>query len=182
MEIEQPNVELIAEDEIFKTVRIYDEYYEKYLISNYGRLYSIKSQKILTGTITHYGYLRFHLRVDGRHKYIQAQRLVGFAFVFNPRPDKFNTVNHKNENPLNNKWTNLEWTDDKGNLNWATCQKRRSVQRTKKVLQFDLNNNLIAEFESLPKIKEKLGYNGSVICTHIKNSEPYDGYYWRHAS
>ncbi len=182
METEQPNVELIAEDEIFKTVRIYDEYYENYLISNYGRLYSLNCNMILSQRVDGHGYIRYRLSVKGKLKYIEAQRLVAFNFVVNPQPDKFNTINHKNEHPLDNKWTNLEWCDDKWNLNWATCQNRRAAQRAKKVLQLDLNNDLIAEFESLPEKKEKLGYNGSVICNKIKSGEPYQGYYWRHAS
>ncbi|MDF1496325.1 hypothetical protein [Caproiciproducens sp. CPB-2] len=182
MKTEQPNVELIAEDEIFKTVRIYDEYYQNYLVSNYGRVYSKNVNRFLYQGIDNHGYTRFKIYKNGKEKKISGQRLVAFAFVKNPQPDKFNTVNHKNEIKTDNFYLNLEWTDDRGNLNWATCQKRRSTQRAKKVLQFDLNNNLIAEYDSLPDIKKKLGYNGSVICNRIKSGEPYQGYYWRHTS
>lgn len=182
MRTEQPNVELIAKDERFKTVRIYDEYYENYLISNYGRVYSLNVNRFIYYSIDSYGYVRYKIHKNGKTRYISGQRLVAFSFVKNPQPDKFNTVNHIDENPLDNKWTNLEWCNDKWNLNFGTCQKRRAAQRAKKVLQFDLNNNLIAEFESLPEIKEKLGYNGSVICQRIKSGESYKGYYWRHAS
>lgn len=182
MKIQQPNVELIAEDEIFKTVKIYYVYYPNYLISNYGRLYSLNVKRFLYKGIDNHGYTRFKIYKNGKEKKISGHRLVAFAFVTNPQPDKFNTVNHIDENPLNNKWTNLEWCDEKWNLNWATAQKRRAVQRAKKVLQFDLHNNLIAEFESLPEIKKKLGYNSSVICNRIKSGKPYNGYFWRHAS
>lgn len=180
MKQEQPKVDLIAKDEIFKKVRIYNEYYDNYLISNYGRLYSLNNNSILSQRIDTNGYIRYRVYKNGKVKYTSGQRLVAFAFVNNPQPDKFNTVNHIDENPLNNKWTNLEWCDDKWNLNWATAQKRRAKQRAKKVYQYDLGNHLIAEFEGLPEIKSKLGYHGSVICNHIKSGIPYDGYYWSH--
>lgn len=128
MKTEQPNVKLIAEDEIFKTVRIYDEYYENYLISNYGRVYSLNVKRIIYEGETKGGYTRFKIHKNGKTKYISGQRLVAFAFVINLHPDKYNTVNHLDENPKNNKWTNLEWTTDKGNLNYGSAQKRRAAQ------------------------------------------------------
>lgn len=182
MKTEQPNVKLIAEDEIFKTVRIYDEYYPNYLISNYGRLYSLNVKRFLYEGIDNSGHSRYKIYKNNKEKKISGHRLVAFVFVLNPQPDKYDVVHHKDENKLNNYFLNLAWTDTIGNLNAGSCQNRRAAQRAKKVLQFDLNNNLIAEFKSLPEIKEKLGYHGSVICNKIKSGEPYDGYYWRHAS
>lgn len=182
MKTKQPNVELIEQDEIFKTVRISNEYYKNYLISNYGRVYSLNVERFIYHSIDNHGYVRYKLRKNGKTKYISGQRLVAFSFVKNYQPNIYNTVNHLDENPLNNKWTNLEWTNDKGNLNWASAQERRAAQRRKKVLQYDLNNKLIAEFSGLPEVNKKLGYSKPVIWSHIKSGIPYDGYYWSHAS
>lgn len=93
----QPNIELIAEDEEFKTVVIYDETYPNYLISNYGRVYSLKANRIKYFSIDNKGYTRFILSKNGKIKAISGHRLVAFAFVVNPQPDEYNTVNHLDE-------------------------------------------------------------------------------------
>ena len=160
-QIEQPKIPLIANDEEFKIVKIYDEYYDNYLISNYGRVYSLHCNRIIYQRVGTHGYISYKLYKNGKIKYIAGQRLVAFSFVSNPNPDKFNIVNHKDENPKNNKWTNLEWCDDKWNLNWGSAQERRAAKRSKRVLQFDLENNLIAEYKSLPDLFSKTGYHGS---------------------
>jgi hypothetical protein len=174
------DIQKIAKDEEFKKVVINGESFDNYLISNYGRVYSLHSKRILHRKINNYGYVRFKLYKDGKIKYISGHRLVAFAFVVNPKPGIYNTVNHLDENKQNNKWTNLEWTNDKGNLNWKDCQKRRSKQREKKIFQYDLNKNLIAEYNSFPELRKQNGYTPSVICNHIKNGIPYDGYIWKH--
>ncbi len=180
-QVEQPNVELVAEDEEFKVAKIYDEYYENYLISNYGRVYSKNVNRIIYFSIDQYGYTRFKLHKNGKTKYISGQRLVAFAFVPNGDPEKYNTVNHKDEfDKTNNKWTNLEWCDDKWNINWATAQKRRAAKRSKKVFQYDLNNNLIAEYESLPDLFAKTGYYPSTMCGVCRKEKIYKGYYWKY--
>lgn len=169
-------------DEKFRTVKIYDEVYPNYYISNYGRVWSCNVNRFMSYKIDSYGYVRYRLHTNGKEKYISGQRLVAFRFVRNPKPDEYNVVHHKDENPLNNYYKNLMWTDDKCNLNWKDTQKRRAAKRMKKVAQFDLAGNLLMTFMGLPEIKDKLGYNGSVICNHIKNGIEYDGYYWRHVS
>lgn len=178
-----PQIDKIAGDEEFKTAFSNGEYFENYLISNYGRVYSLNCKRILSKKIDSHGYVRYKLFKDGKEKYISGQRLVAFGFVKNPKPEKYNTVNHLDEDTQNNKWTNLEWCDDKWNLNWASCQKRRSAQRAKKVLQFDLNNNIVAEFESLPKAAKAIDCSITPIwrrCNCLDKTQ-YKNYYWRYA-
>lgn len=180
-EVNQFQITLIADDEEFKTVRIYNEYYDNYLISNYGRVYSLHCNRFIYQKIDTHGYISYKLYFKGKEKYISGQRLVSFSFVSNPKPDKYNIVNHIDENPSNNKWTNLEWCDDKWNLNWATAQKRRAAKRSKKVLQYDLDNNFIAEYKSLPELYSKTGYWPAKMCKVCRNQELYHGYYWKYA-
>lgn len=180
-QIEQPKIPLIVNDEEFKIVKIYDEYYDNYLISNYGRVYSLNRNIILSKRIDSHGYIKYKLSKKGKYKYITAHRLVAFSFVENIYPDKYNTVLHKDDNPTNSKWTNLMWGTCKMNLNWNDCQKRRAAKRSKKVLQFDLENNLIAEYKSLPDLFSKTGYHASKMCKVCRNEELYNGYYWKYA-
>lgn len=46
-----------------------------------------------------------------------VHRLVALAFI--PNPNKYTQVNHKDENPTNNRVENLEWCDAKYNTNYS---------------------------------------------------------------
>ena len=50
-----------------------------------------------------------HQRVSIKHKLYYVERLVGESFIPNPKPGEYNVVRHKNDDPLNNHYTNLEW-------------------------------------------------------------------------
>ena len=69
------------------------------------------------------GYKRVTLSKDGIEKQYSVHRLVAEAFIDNP--ENLPCVNHKDENPRNNIWTNLEWCTHKYNINYGTCQQRK---------------------------------------------------------
>ena len=46
-----------------------------------------------------------------RHNSVLVHRLLAFTFVHNPRPDIFKTVDHINNNPYDNRVTNLRWVN-----------------------------------------------------------------------
>lgn len=60
---------------------------------------------------------------DGNVTKISIHRLI--ATVFIPNPDNLPIVNHKDENPGNNRADNLEWCTNEYNLNYGTAPKRR---------------------------------------------------------
>ena len=68
------------------------------------------------------GYIRVHLSVDGKSKWYSVHRLVAAAFC--TKPDGMDIVNHLDNNPSNNHFSNLEWTDYVGNMQHATRQGR----------------------------------------------------------
>ena len=176
-----PNVELLAKDEIFKTVCINNEIYENYLISNYGRLYSLNNMMILSKRKSNDGYLRSRLYKNGKIKYISTHRLVAFAFVKNPYPQYFNTVNHKDENKLNPKWDNLEWCDDKYNLNYGTAVERRKMKCNKTVLQYDIEKNHISTFDSLCSVEKYTGLSRRTIARYCHSGKSCKDYYFSYA-
>lgn len=66
-------------------------------------------------TLSNKGYLFLSLRNESGRKQQRIHRLVALHFVPNPDPIKYNVVNHLDGNKQNNHYTNLEWTDVKGN-------------------------------------------------------------------
>ena len=90
--------------EIFKDI---PQYGGKYQISNYGRVWSVISQKYLKSSPVK-GYLRVSMIApNGKRKDEFIHRLVALTFLDNP--NKYPCVNHKDENKLNNNVDNLEW-------------------------------------------------------------------------
>ena len=84
--------------EIWKVVKGRDAY----KVSNRGRVYSIKRDKVLTQSISTSGYVRVSLDTIG----YSVHRLVSTAFI--PNPDNKPFVNHIDGNKKNNYVTNLE--------------------------------------------------------------------------
>lgn len=104
----------MLENEVWKDAKYYEG---KYQISNYGRVWSIRSQKILS-PLWSKGYAFYKLySKNGKVKTEQAHRLVAIAFI--PNPEKLPQVNHKDENPANNYVDNLEWCTAKYNCNYG---------------------------------------------------------------
>lgn len=81
--------------------------YENYRVSNFGRVYSLYKNKILSPTIAQTGYLQFCLCKDHNKKTFCVHRLVAITFIDNPL-NKLE-VNHRDGHKLNNYVDNLEW-------------------------------------------------------------------------
>ena len=82
-----------------------------YQVSNLGRVKSLnfnhtKKERVLKGNPDKDGYLRVTLFKNGRKTY-RIHQLV--ALVFIPNPNNYPVINHKNENPSDNRVENLEW-------------------------------------------------------------------------
>lgn len=71
-----------------------------------------------------HGYADIQLTKNKKITWFRLHRLVAEAFI--PNPDSLPLVNHKDENPLNNKVSNLEWCTYKHNNNYGTRNKRIS--------------------------------------------------------
>jgi hypothetical protein len=93
--------------EIWKPIKGYN----KYLISNHGRIISFNyiKEKILKPFKTVNGYLNIVISKNGNLKNILIHRLVAETFIENPNPEKYNQVNHIDKNKENNHYLNLEW-------------------------------------------------------------------------
>lgn len=130
-------------EEIWKNIPGYEGIY---VVSNFGKVKSLQRtrkgsygsimivyEKILNHKIDKDGYHIVTLSKEGKTKCIGVHRLVAQAFLknFNNLP----MVNHKDEDPSNNRVDNLEWCDVKYNNNYGT--------KIERMLNTKLNNGTI---------------------------------------
>lgn len=93
-------------------------YEDLYLVSTNGKVYSIRSHKILAPRKHNAGYLRVTLSRNGERKDAYIHRLMCEAFFGTPN-DGRNYVNHLDEDPAHNQITNLEWTTNSNNIKYS---------------------------------------------------------------
>ena len=156
----------MIEIEEFRDIPGYEGLYE---VSNLGRVR--RNGKILK-PYDNDGYLRVDLFKNGIVRKFLIHRLVAQAFI--PNPKNLPQINHKDEDKTNNTVENLEWCDNKYNINYSLA---------KPVLQFDLNGNFIKEWPSAKKVEEELGIhqqNISSCCLGRYGLKTTGGFIWKY--
>ena len=127
-------------------------YEDLYLVSTNGKVYSIRSHKILAPRKHNAGYLRVTLSRNGERKDAYIHRLMCEAFFGTPN-DGRNYVNHLDENPAHNQITNLEWTTNSNNIKYSW--ERHREERAK---YFQENSSLKIGVVGIDKqTKEEIG-------------------------
>ena len=91
--------------------------YEKYQVSNHGKVKNNKTNKILKPYQTQKGYLTVGFWLNGKKKRLYIHRLVAQAFLLNPQD--FPEVNHINGSKTDNCLCNLEWVSGRANISHA---------------------------------------------------------------
>ena len=82
---------MLENSEIWKDVKGYEGLYQ---VSNLGRIWNVKTQRILKPIDTGRGYFRVHLTAkNGKRKQELIHRLAAIAFI--PNPFGLPQVNHK---------------------------------------------------------------------------------------
>lgn len=138
-----------------------------YYISNFGRVYSVKTNKILKAAINSTGYLIVSLYYSKKQKTFKVHRLVALSFVSGKSKTK-NEVNHKDCDKLNNYAYNLEWCTRLQNQLHAI--KNNRLKKPKRITLSDYSTRTI-KF-----IKKKLiiGYSKNYIKLElIHNDDKY---------
>lgn len=103
--------------------RILDDWPD-FRISNLGRIYSIRRDRLVKASLDEHGYFRVNLSRDRVWKKIRVHRLVALLFVEGYFPGAH--VKHKDGDTTNNAFSNLEWVDN-GDL--ASHASRKSKER-----------------------------------------------------
>lgn len=172
-------------NEIWKPVVGYEDYYE---ISSMGRVRSLdrydnlkhfRKGEIKTLTKDKNGYLYVSLWKDGKQKVHKVHRLVALHFI--PNPNNYPMINHKDENPSNPIYTNLEWCDGLYNQNYGTVNERRGKSLSTPILEFDLNMNFIKKWNGMKEIERETGIlyqNISKCCRGVRKQ--CNGSIWKY--
>ena len=154
------------------------EGFENYEVSNLGKVRNIKSGIMLKPWITKDGYLRHCLYKHNKRKNLLLHRIIATAFIDNP--EKKPQINHIDENKLNNDLSNLEWCTERENAIHGTRTKRVAEKCFKKVIQLDLNDNVLNEFESMTQAEQETGASVSHISSCCNGKRKSAGRFkWR---
>ena len=159
-----------------------------YQVSNMGRVKSLGrkdrfgrviKERILEPAVTHNGYLRVGLHVDGKRKMLRVHRLVCEAFHENP--DNKSEVNHVNEDKTDNRACNLEWSTRTENCNHGSRNERVAKALSKPIGQFSLDGKLIKVWQAAWAARRQTGFDQGYVgaVARGKFKQAY-GYIWKY--
>ncbi len=181
---------------------VYDcEPYEKYQVSNLGRILSLNYRntgraKLMELFDNGDSYLCVNLSKNKETKMCYVHRLVAETFLENPENKP--QVNHKDEDKTNNfvflnedgsidkEKSNLEWSTPKENSNHGTRNERISKamtngKKSKPVIQLSLSGEFIREWESTHECGRN-GFNQCNICQCCNGKrKSHKGFRWEYA-
>lgn len=150
--------------------------YERYQVSNFGRIKSLyfknskTKERILKLTKNRQGYLVVNLYDElGKVKMFLVHRLVAEHFLDNS--DNLPCINHKNELKDDNRVENLEYCSYEYNINYGTARKRHADKLSKPILQYTKDGKFVKEWSS-SKEAERAGYHhASNVCNGLRKSD-----------
>lgn len=170
-----------------------------YLVDETGKIWSNKTHKYLKPAYTHGGYASVELFNGKGSRRLLIHRIVAKCFL--PNPSKLPQVNHKDENPKNNRVDNLEWCTAKYNMNYGNgaktrhlkidyskpCYRENAIKNGMKVarpvLQFNIEGTLIERFSSAKEASKKTGADHSHIidcCKGKPHRYTAGGFVWKY--
>ena len=169
-------------NEEFKDIEGFEGHYQ---ISNYGRILSLTKWCSKTNSFYErlmikknqknkkYNYIcwRITLSKNNIKKCFLIHRLVAKAFI--PNCDNLSEVNHKDENPLNNRVDNLEWCNRLYNANYGFGLKTRDVKRSKPIIQYTKDGKFRKIYINANEIKNNTNYKISNITNCCNGKENY---------
>ncbi len=135
--------------------------------NNLGQIWDIKKNDWVPYAFRSFmGYGKYHsgtgyLCCSLNGKLCNVHILVAKAFI--PNPDNLPCVNHRNENPSDNRVENLMWCTYKDNSNWGTLPERRKQwgrKKAKRIAMIDDDGNTIDVFDTISDAERVLKNRG----------------------
>ncbi len=168
--------------------------FEGYFINVDGQVKSKRSFKgtkeiILKPSKNQQGYITYNLMKNGKVYRKPLHRLLMETFI--PNINNLPCINHIDGNILNNSLDNLEWCSYSHNNKEAyrlglkkpawLGKFDKNHPNSKKVNQYDLNNNFIKQWNCISSIEKELGISiTSIINCCSGRSKSAGKYKWRY--
>ena len=154
----------MLENEIWKDIPHYEGLY---LVSNYGRVFSLRKKKVMANCMNNDGYYQLTLwNKNSKKRTERVNRLVALAFV--PNPNKYPEVNHLNGVRTDNRAENLEWCTHSENNHYKTVL-NTTYKTSKPIICIETG-------EKFGTFGEASRVNGG-HTSNIRKSAQSDGYY-----
>ena len=125
--------------------------YDRYYISQTGKIRNSDGKILQFSMVSNY--YSISIGNPNCRKTLRVHRLVAKYFVSKTDPE-YNVVNHIDGCTTNNRFTNLEWTDQAGN-----CAKKINPvygRRNRRVCQLDDDDNIINEWKSVNECRTEV--------------------------
>ena len=158
------------------------EGYPLYYASKLGHIYSFRGRKFqkLKSRLVEGDYPSVSLHREGQEggTDFRVHVLVATCFVPNENSQLFTQVDHKDSNPKNAHYENLQWVTQARNIQLAVERGRHKAPK-KTVYQFDLSGNFIKTFESTKAASIEVGLaSSSVIAQACKTGWKSAEFLW----
>ncbi len=163
---------------------------KKRLVKHYRGGVLQKSERILKQNLDTDGYPQVLLCKEGISKSVKIHQLVAKVFIKNP--ENKTTVNHKWGIKTHNMVHQLEWfTVAEQTKHSYEVLKRKLSPKTftpgkgnpfsKRVSQYDLNDNYIASFNGTREAERMTGFDRQGIARSCRSAgKPYKNYKWKY--
>lgn len=155
-EIQDVNSTPKLDSEIFVDAKGFEEYIQ---ISNYGRVKFKRNNYITYGSINSNGYYTIHLK----KQHIKVHNLVATNFICE-KNNKNDTVDHIDNNKINNHFKNLRWAD----------KQQQSINRTniRKVEVYNkYTQEIIKTYKTMQEISDTYNVKNTIVGYCVKFSE-----------
>lgn len=146
-------------------------------ISSDGKYFTDK-MKELTLFDTGRGYLSCKISKHPINKNIYIHKLVAQLFI--PNPNNYPQINHKNGNKYDNSVENLEWCTQKQNNQHSLKINTFKPKKTKKILQYGIDDTFVKEWESMKEISNFYKKSISWVSWCIKTKNIINYTYFKH--
>lgn len=178
--------------EEWRPVKGYESLYE---VSNHGNVRSLDrvvyqlhkdggqarhvyKGKQLTILIRPNGYCYVNLVKDRHMKSPNVHRLVAIAFL--DKPEGKDIINHIDADKTNNHVDNLEWCTQSHNAQHAYDIGLRKPPHQRKIGQYDMDGNLIREWESIAKAMRTVPHCKNITKVLSGERIQSGGYKWKY--
>ena len=157
---------------------IYEGIETDYSVSTEGEVRKDTTNYILSQS-SQQDYKFVTLLINGQQKRMRVHSMVAMTFIENP--DNKPYVNHINGIRYDNNVENLEWVTQSENIQHAVRTGLMQNGRKKAVIQYNLNGDRMATFESASEAARQTGGSQSKITMCCKRQrETANDYQWRY--